>query len=354
MDVAVTGATGVIGRSVVRTLAGAGHRVRVLVRASADPAVVERLAARPEVRVVRGDLTDRDSWAALLDGAEACVHAALAHVPGRYRGGEGGEATRFADVNAGGSAALALAARGAGVGRFVFLSSRAVFDGLAVRFPEVIGDDAACRPSSLYGWCKASVESLLSVLAAEGWATSVVRPTGVYGEDPVPRRPAKWAGIVEGARLGRQPPPSGPGRTEVHVDDVAAVVAALLARPREDVRGLRVNCSDVFVTDAWLRRCADLILAGEDPPAHDLRPAPGTPNVLGHVALDRLGLELRGPRGVVETIRDLLAGAAARPMDPGAPVPRRAPRRSPAHEAGRPRPRAGRPAPRGPTPPGRG
>jgi UDP-glucose 4-epimerase len=311
VEVAVTGATGVIGRSVVRTLAGAGHRVRVLVRASADPAVVEQLAARPDVRAVRGDLTDRESWTALLDGAEACVHAALAHVPERYRGGEGGEPTRFADVNVGGSAALAFAARGAGVGRFVFLSSRAVFDGLAVRFPEVIDDDAACRPSSLYGWCKASVESLLSVLAAEGWATSVVRPTGVYGEDPVTRRPAKWAGIVDGALRGRQPPPIGPGRTEIHVDDVAAVVAALLARPQEHVRGLRVNCSDVFVTDAWLRRCADLILAGEDPPAHHLRPTPGTPNVLGHVALDRLGLELRGPRGVVETIRDLLAAAAA-------------------------------------------
>jgi hypothetical protein len=88
-------------------------------------------------------------------------------------------------------------------------------------------------------------------------------------------------------------------------------VAALLARPQEQVRGLRVNCSDVFVTDAWLRRCADLILAGEQPPARPLGPPPGTPNVLGQVALDRLGLELRGPRGVVETIRDLLAGAAA-------------------------------------------
>jgi nucleoside-diphosphate-sugar epimerase len=135
VDVAVTGATGVIGRSVVRTLAGAGHRVRVLVRASADRAVVEQLAARPGVHAVRGDLTDRESWTALLDGADACVHAALAHVPGRYRGGEGGEPIRFADVNVGGTAALALAARGAGVGRFVFLSSRAVFDGLTVRFP---------------------------------------------------------------------------------------------------------------------------------------------------------------------------------------------------------------------------
>jgi hypothetical protein len=37
----------VVGRSVVRTLAGAGHRVAFLVRASADPAVVEQLAARP-------------------------------------------------------------------------------------------------------------------------------------------------------------------------------------------------------------------------------------------------------------------------------------------------------------------
>jgi hypothetical protein len=88
-------------------------------------------------------------------------------------------------------------------------------------------------------------------------------------------------------------------------------VGLLLARPEAEVRALRVNCSDVFVTDGWLRRCADLILAGEDPPLEDLRPPPGTRNVLGHAALARLGLQLRGPAGVVETIRDLVAAGPA-------------------------------------------
>ena len=68
-----------------------------------------------------------------------------------------------------------------------------------------------------------------------------------------------------------------------------------------------MNCSDVYVTDACLRRCADLILAGEAPRLADLSPPPGTRNVLGHAGRDRLGLELRGRAGVTETIRDLLA-----------------------------------------------
>lgn len=152
------------------------------------------------------------------------------------------------------------------------------------------------------------MEALLSVLAADGWATSIVRPTGRVRRG-FRRSPAEEVGghIVEAARRDAPPPPDASGRTEVHVEEVAAAVTTLLARPEERVRGLRVNCSDVFVTDAWLRRCADLVLNGEDPPLEDLRPPPGTRNVLGHAGLDRLGLELRGPAAVFETIRDPVA-----------------------------------------------
>ncbi|MEU3412633.1 NAD(P)H-binding protein [Streptomyces sp. NPDC006658] len=60
----VTGATGNVGRNLVRELLDAGARVRALTR---DP----RRAGLPDgVDVARGDLTDRESLAAALDGVE--------------------------------------------------------------------------------------------------------------------------------------------------------------------------------------------------------------------------------------------------------------------------------------------
>jgi len=80
MQVLVTGATGTVGREVVRALLERGHAVRALSR---DPAT----AALPaEVEVVRGDLTDPTSLAPALQGVEA-VHLITFDAP---RGSGGG------------------------------------------------------------------------------------------------------------------------------------------------------------------------------------------------------------------------------------------------------------------------
>jgi uncharacterized protein YbjT (DUF2867 family) len=69
--VAVTGATGFTGRRVVSELLRRGHEVTALVR---PPAA--RLAARPGMSVVEGDMADARAVAQLMGGAEAFVHAA--------------------------------------------------------------------------------------------------------------------------------------------------------------------------------------------------------------------------------------------------------------------------------------
>ena len=68
--VTVTGATGFIGRHAVDALLAAGYRVRALCR-SPEPALV---AAGAEV--VRGDVLDKDSVTAAVDGATFVVHGA--------------------------------------------------------------------------------------------------------------------------------------------------------------------------------------------------------------------------------------------------------------------------------------
>src|SRR3954462_11154563 len=70
--VLVTGASGFVGSAVVRTLRQAGCPVRALGRAS-SPATNLR---DPSVEIAEGDLRDRASVPAALDGAHALIHAA--------------------------------------------------------------------------------------------------------------------------------------------------------------------------------------------------------------------------------------------------------------------------------------
>lgn len=69
---AVTGATGFLGRHLVRELAARGWRVRILARR--DP--IHPLWRELEVEVVPGDLTDEAALSALCRGADVVVHGA--------------------------------------------------------------------------------------------------------------------------------------------------------------------------------------------------------------------------------------------------------------------------------------
>lgn len=67
--VAVTGATGFVGRSIVRELLARGHAVRLLVR---DPARLPFDAS--SVTVVAGSLSDATAITRLVDRADAVIH----------------------------------------------------------------------------------------------------------------------------------------------------------------------------------------------------------------------------------------------------------------------------------------
>lgn len=69
LTVAVTGATGFVGRHICRTLLEHGHSVRALVR---DP---RRAGHIPKsAQLIKGDILDRESLDRLVDKVDACVH----------------------------------------------------------------------------------------------------------------------------------------------------------------------------------------------------------------------------------------------------------------------------------------
>lgn len=183
--IAVTGATGFVGRRVL-ALAN-GRPIRALTRRPQPP--------QPGVEWVLGDLDDAHALSRLCDGAAAVLHiAGVVNAPDPA-GFHAGNVTGTANV-------LAAAAQ---VPRFVHVSS------LAAREPGL----------SIYGASKAGGDAL--VRQRDGnWV--IVRPPGVYGPGD-----AEMRDLFGLARLGLGVAPGGPNAriSLIHVDDLARALLAL-------------------------------------------------------------------------------------------------------------------------------
>ena len=272
MKVAVTGATGIVGRFVVARLQAQGAAIRALVRPSSD-----RSGLPGEFEYIVGDMTDSDALTALVEGMDAVVHCAYEHAPGRYRGGEGKDRLRFWRANLLAGVELMERARLAGVERLVLMSSRAVF-GKRTPAEHWVDDDTRPVPDTHYGALKLALEAHASAFAqADGVVYTSLRPTGVYGiTHPVPN--SKWFDLAHAIARG-EPLPAARLATEVHGDDVASAVWLLLTRPGEDVAGRTFNCADLIVDsrDVMARLAARLGVAAQLPPparnriAHPMR-----------------------------------------------------------------------------------
>ena len=232
MKALVTGGTGLVGRYIVETLLAAGYDVTVAGRTPPPEDLFPRpVAFRPATLDPEGIGED------LLAGIDAVIHAAFDHLPGRYRGGEGDDPDRFRRVNLDGSVQIFEAAKRAGVKRFVFLSSRAVYDGVTPGTP--LTENLELLPTSLYGEIKLLAEQALAALNAPGFTTASLRFTGVYGD----LRPNKWDGLIADYLAGR-PIPARAG-TEVHGRDAGQAVRLMLEAPADKVGGQVFNVSDL-------------------------------------------------------------------------------------------------------------
>src|SRR5213594_3815432 len=118
----VTGGAGFIGSHVVEALRQRGKRVRVL-----DNFVTGKLenleSVWKDVELIEGDVRDAALCREALEGVEAVIHLAALHEV--VRSVERPVETH--DVNVTGTLNLLVAARGAGVKKFVFASSSAVY-----------------------------------------------------------------------------------------------------------------------------------------------------------------------------------------------------------------------------------
>jgi UDP-glucose 4-epimerase len=178
----VTGAAGFIGSHLAERLAAESDLVLVDDLSVGARANVAGLEGRPNVRFVVADVTDRDAMGELTRGIDVVFHLAISCLRTSIN-------HPFAshDINAGGTLSVALAARDAGVARFVYVSSSEVY-GTAETVP--MAETHPCRPTTVYGASKLAGELYaLACGRAYGLPVTIVRPFNTYG----PREP--WAGL---------------------------------------------------------------------------------------------------------------------------------------------------------------
>jgi dihydroflavonol-4-reductase len=242
--IAVTGATGFLGRYIVRVLLDRGAKVIGVVR---SPDRVPELAARG-VDLRKADLASREALTRGFAGAEALVsNAALFSIRNQNW-------QEHIQTNVDGTRNVFEAAAGAGVKRVVHVSSVAVYrsGGTAV------GEDAPQhdertprRPWTVYPISKALSEQLAWRLAAEhGLELTTVRPCAIYGaHDPNFMAVFRW--LV-------WPPvtivPVLTGMPFVYAGDVAEAIALSLEHPVSIGKAYNVTGEDSSVwefVDSW-------------------------------------------------------------------------------------------------------
>jgi UDP-glucose 4-epimerase len=208
--VALTGATGFIGRRLVAALPRHGFRVRVLLRRPTEVALGHGSA-------VIGDLARPQNMAAALADVEAVIHSAgIAHAM------SGTPADDYRILNTEATIALARAAERARVKRFVFLSSIRAQTGTSADGP--VNEQRAASPSDDYGRSKLAAEQGLAELDID-WVA--LRPVLVYG----PGVKGNMAALVQ---LARMPVPLPLGglrgrRSLLSVDNLVDAVATVLS-----------------------------------------------------------------------------------------------------------------------------
>lgn len=228
MDVLVTGGAGFVGSNLARALLEAGHAVRVL-----DDLSTGRAANLDGVGVelIEGNIADPAVPREAVAGAEVVFHQAA--VPSVARSVE--DPVRTHDVNAGGTLALLVACRDAGVRRVVYASSSSVYGNTA---PGPKHEGMAPQPRSPYAVAKLAGEHYCRAFTAVyGLETVSLRYFNVYGprQDPDSGYAAVVPRFVTAGLEGRAPTIDGDGeqtRDFTYVDDV--VEANLLAAAARD------------------------------------------------------------------------------------------------------------------------
>ncbi|MFH1312182.1 MAG: SDR family oxidoreductase [Candidatus Eisenbacteria bacterium] len=267
----ITGGAGFIGSNIARKLIGLGEEVVILDDFSTGKR--ENLEdIKSKVNLVEGDICNVDVVEQAVKGADYVLHhAAVVSVPRSVE-----DPVRTNEVNVDGTLNCLLAARDAGVRRFVFAASSSAY-GDSVELPK--REDMRPDPLSPYGIAKLVGEMYCKVFFdVYGLETVSLRYFNIFGpyQDPASQYAAVVPIFITKLLEGESPIVYGDGeqsRDFTYIDN--AVEANILATtsPRAPGKVINVACGTRFTLNDLFRRVSDLI--GTKTPATYTEPRAG-------------------------------------------------------------------------------
>ncbi len=245
MQALVTGGTGFVGSHVVRVLAQAGHRVRVLHRASSK---LTALAGLPYESAL-GDVTEPDALRRACEGCDWVFHVAA--VADYWRANK----DWMIEVNVNGTRQVLAAAQAAGVKRVIFTSSAAA---VGLR-DNPLADESV--PFNLpvqhfpYGYSKVQAEAIVAEAVAKGQDVVTVNPVIVIG--PGDLNLISGTFIVQTYQYQWLTPWTSGGAAVTDVRDVAQWHLAAAEKGRTGER--YILSTENYGYEAWFNLIADTI-----------------------------------------------------------------------------------------------
>lgn len=224
---------------------------------------------------IRADICDTEAMTAACraHGVEAIINfAAESHVDRSIAGPHA-----FVKTNVEGTLSLLLAARDAGVKRFVQISTDEVYGSLGET--GVFTEDAPLDPHSPYSASKAGADHLVLAFGTTyGLPVQITRCSNNYGPYQFPEKMIPL--MIHNARQDKPLPVYGDGRNVrdwIHVEDHCRAIWAVLTRGRaQRVYNIgagceRTNLQVVRAILAAMNKPESLLTFVKDRPGHDFR-----------------------------------------------------------------------------------
>ena len=258
--VLVTGGAGYVGCVLVPKLLAAGHEVIVydLMLFGADG-----LPTHENLRVVKGDIRDTEHLAQELEGVDQVIHLACISNDTRFElDSELGKSINYDCFEE-----MVLAAKAAGVKRFIYASTSSVYG--VSDAPEVT-EEHPLVPLTDYNRFKGMCEPLLLRQQTPEFTTVVVRPATVCGYSPRMRFDLTVNILTNHAvNKGKITVFGGSQqRPNIHVDDIADLYVKMLEYPDEMIAGEIFN---VGYQNHTVSELAEIVkkVVGEEMPERD-------------------------------------------------------------------------------------